>query len=53
MSDELETLKRHSHSFVDISAGEYRASISTFGGGLSSLDSVSYTHLTLPTTPYV
>ncbi|WP_296108806.1 aldose 1-epimerase family protein [uncultured Corynebacterium sp.] len=38
MSDELETLKRHSHPFVDISAGEYRASISTFGGGLRSLE---------------
>lgn len=38
MSDELETLKRHSHPFVDISAGEYCASISTFGGGLRSLD---------------
>ena len=33
MSDELDNLKRHSHPFADISAGEYRASISTFGGG--------------------
>ncbi|CAM2753393.1 aldose 1-epimerase family protein [Corynebacterium jeikeium] len=38
MSDELDNLKRHSHPFVDISAGEYRASISTFGGGLRSLE---------------
>lgn len=38
MSDELDTLKRHSHDFVEISAGEYRASISTFGGGLRSLE---------------
>lgn len=38
MSDELDTLKRHSHPFVEISAGDYRASISTFGGGLRSLE---------------
>lgn len=38
MSDELDNLKRHSHPFADISAGEYRASISTFGGGLRSLE---------------
>ncbi|WP_051890825.1 aldose 1-epimerase family protein [Corynebacterium jeikeium] len=38
MSDELDNLKRHSHPFVDISAGEHRASISTFGGGLRSLE---------------
>lgn len=38
MSDELDTLKRHSHPFVELSAGEYRASISTFGGGLRSLE---------------
>lgn len=30
--------QRHSHPFVEISAGEYRASISTFGGGLRSLE---------------
>lgn len=38
MSDDLDTLQRHSHPFADISAGEYRASISTFGGGLRSLE---------------
>ena len=34
-------------------AGAVRTVIGKFGGGLASLSAVSYTHLTLPTTPYV
>ena len=32
---------------------EYRAAMKADNGGEVSTDAVSYTHLTLPTTPYV
>ena len=47
--DEVGSLLAHHHGWgVDIAVGHGRED-----GGIRNVEAVSYTHLTLPTTPYV
>ncbi|UBI06750.1 hypothetical protein LA329_11045 [Corynebacterium falsenii] len=38
MTSPTSTPRTHNHPFIDLAAGDYRASISAFGGGLHTLD---------------